>query len=162
MLGILISGVFLGLIGAAQRPLLLGAAIFLLALPVPMINASAMSLMQTKVPPDVQGRVFAVLNQMSMLLMPLAYLLMGPVIDTVFEPAVGTPGWERVAPLVGSTQGSGIGLIMVISGALLAATTAFMYALPRVRRVESERPDYVATPQVETPVAVQPAGEAAD
>ncbi len=160
--GVLISGLFLALIGAAQSPLMLGAAIFLLALPVPMINASVMSLMQTKVPPDVQGRVFAVLSQMSMLLMPLAYLLMGPVIDTVFEPAVGTPGWERVAPLVGSTQGSGIGLIMVISGALLAVTTAFMYALPRVRRVESERADYTPIAQAETPVGVQPVGQAAD
>lgn len=147
--GVLISGMFLALIGVAQNPLLLGAAIFLLALPVPMINASVMSLMQTKVPPDVQGRVFAVLSQMSMLLMPLAYLLIGPIIDTVFEPAVGAPGWERVAPLVGSTQGSGIGLIMLISGTLLVATTAFMYALPRVRRVESERPDYTATAKID-------------
>lgn len=143
MIGILASGAMMALVGMAQTPVALGATLVLLTLPVPMINAVAMSLMQAKVPPDIQGRVFAVLGQMSMLLMPLAYLLVGPVVDNVFEPAVGAPGWERVAPLVGGEAGAGMGLIMVFAGVLIFIVTALVYAMPRVRRLESERPDYV-------------------
>ncbi len=141
--GILVSSLFLIATGMAQTPLVLGVSVVLMTLPAPMINAAAMSLMQAKVPPDIQGRVFAALGQMSMLLMPLAYLLIGPVVDTVFEPAVAAPGWERVAPLVGNQAGAGMGLIMMLAGGGLLITTAVVYALPRVRHVESERPDYV-------------------
>lgn len=150
MVGVLIGGVALVLLGTARTPLTLGIALILMMLPMPMINAVAMSLMQTKVPPDIQGRVFAVLSQMSMLLMPLAYLLVGPLVDTVFEPAVGAGGWERVAPLVGAESGAGMGLIMLIAGAIIVMTTALTYALPRVRRIESERADYV--PEAVSPV----------
>jgi hypothetical protein len=120
---------------------------------VPMINAAAMSLMQAKVPPDIQGRVFAVLGQLSMLLMPVAFLLVGPLADNVFEPAVASAGWERVAPLVGSEAGAGMGLIMVVSGVVLTILTALVYVIPSIRRFESTLPDYAATPADSAPQA---------
>jgi hypothetical protein len=123
-------------------------------LPMPMVNAVGMSIMQAKVPPDIQGRVFAVMGQISMLLIPLAYLLAGPLADQVFEPAVGKAGWETVAPLVGSEPGAGIGLIMLIAGGVLFVTTLVVYAIPRVRRMEADLPDYV--PQT---AVVEPTGE---
>ncbi len=141
--GILISSLFMIGVGSAQTPLLLGVTLVLMTFAAPMVNASATSLMQAKVPPDIQGRVFAALGQMTMLFMPLAYLLIGPLVDNVFEPAVNTPGWAAVAPLVGSQAGAGMGLIIVLAGAGLLITTTLVYALPRVRHIESERPDYV-------------------
>src|SRR5690606_6455007 len=142
MLGIAAGGLFLALVGVAQTPILLGVMLFLLFFPIPMINATSMSLLQAKVAPEIQGRVFAALSQMATLLIPLSYLLVGPLADTVFEPAVGTPGWERVAPLVGSTTGAGMGLLMVIAGAALVVVTLAVYAVPRVRGMEAELPDY--------------------
>ncbi len=156
MLGILAAGIFLVMSGAAQSSLALGIFIFMMAVPLPMVNASAMSLLQAKVAPDVQGRVFAVLTQISMFLMPVGFLLVGPLADQVFEPAVTAPGWERFAPLVGSQPGAGMGLILVISGAVLAVLTALVYAIPAIRRLEQSLPDYVpaeqASPAVGTPV----------
>ena len=149
--GIIFSGVFLALVGVSRTPVAMGAALFLMVIASPMINAVATSLLQTKVPPDIQGRVFATMGQISMLLIPVAYLLAGPLADRVFEPAVGQAGWAVVAPLVGSTPGSGMGLIMLLAGIALAVTTALVYAIPRVRRMEAELPDYV--PQEKEPAS---------
>jgi MFS transporter, DHA3 family, macrolide efflux protein len=143
MPGVAASGLFLVLVGMGQTPLPLGVALFFMFLPLPMVNASFMSMIQVKVPPDVQGRVFAVLGQMSMMLTPLSYLLAGPLADQVFEPAVGLPGWELVAPFVGNSVGAGMGLIMVICGLFVLVSTLIAYALPAVRSMETTLPDYI-------------------
>lgn len=139
---IIVEALFLALLGVARAPLALAVVMFLYLLPNPMINAPLFSLVQAKTPPDMQGRVFAAIMQLAMLAMPLAYLLAGPLADRVLEPAVGGAGWNLVAPLVGSDPGSGIGLLFVINGLLSASAGAAFYAWPRMRRLESELPDY--------------------
>jgi hypothetical protein len=111
--------------------------------PLPLSNAASMSMLQAKVAPDVQGRVFAALGQMSMAMLPFAFLLAGPLADNVFEPAVGQPGWETFAPLVGSSVGSGMGLLLVFGGVLTAILTLAVYSIPAVRHLERDLPDYV-------------------
>jgi MFS family permease len=141
--GIIIASFFMALVGVSQTVVPLAVCMFLMMIPLPLVNASAQSLMQAKVPPDIQGRVFAAMGQIGTMLIPLAYLLVGPLADQVVEPAVATPGWAAVAPLVGNSTGSGYGLLMLIAGTLLVITTTLVYAVPRVRRFESEVPDYV-------------------
>lgn len=143
MPGLIVSALSMAVMGMSQTPLALGITMFIMMLPLPMINALFMSMIQSKVAPDMQGRVFAVLNQLSMLLMPLAALLAGPLADRVAEPAVNQAGWEQIAPLVGSTPGSGIGLIFLVFGGLLALSSLLVYALPAIRRMEANLPDYV-------------------
>jgi MFS family permease len=156
--GVIIAAFFLIIIGAAQSVLVLAVAGFLMMVPPPMINASMMSMMQSKVPPDVQGRVFAAMGQMATFLIPLSYLLVGPLADEVFEPAVGQPGWEPFAPLVGNSAGAGMGLLMVIAGVILVITTTLVYLVPRVRHMEAELPDYepIAAPEPDTPLQPHP------
>lgn len=141
--GILIISLMLMLVGTAQSVVWLGITVTLLLLPIAPINAAVMSIMQTKVAPDLQGRVFAALGQISILLLPLSYLLIGPLTDVVFEPAVGLAGWERVAPLVGNTPGAGMGLLMLIAGAGITVISLVVYSLPAVRQMEANLPDYV-------------------
>jgi MFS transporter, DHA3 family, macrolide efflux protein len=165
MPGIAAAGLGMALYGVSRVPVTMGIALFALMLPIPMINASFMSMMQIKVPPDLQGRVFSVLGQLSTLLMPIAYLLAGPLADKVFEPAVSKAGWDTIAPLVGSQPGSGIGLIMLLAGSLIAVVTVIAYALPAVRHMETTLPDYQpvaseAVPQ-EQSVSLPAAAEAA-
>ena len=147
MPGIAAVGLGLAAYGVARHPVLLGAVLFVMAFPLPMINASFMSIMQIKTPPDVQGRVFATLGQIAMFLMPLSTLLAGPLADRVFEPAVGGSAWGLVEPVLGTHSGAGIGLIMVISGSLIVLVTLAVYAIPLIRQMEAILPDY-------TPVAV--------
>lgn len=141
-------GVFLTLFGTAQSPLTLAVAALLLMLPLPMIEAPFVSMMQAKVPPDLQGRVFAVTRQISMLLTPIAYLLVGPLADRVFEPAIVRRGWPVIAPVVGAGAGSGMGLMILLSGAVTATLTVVMYAHPAVRNLEANLPDYVPAHQL--------------
>lgn len=161
MIGITISGIALALIGISQSFAALAVTMFLLLLPIPFINAAAMSMMQTKTPPDMQGRIFAVMGQISTLLIPLSYLIVGPLVDNVVEPAVGQAGWARVAPLVGNTQGAGMGLVMFVAGTVLAILTLAVYAIPAVRHMEANLPDYAPeasdTPTDEPPAPDMPA-----
>lgn len=147
MPGIAVAGACLALYGLGRSPLALGATLFLLMLPLPMVNAAFMSIMQAKVPPDLQGRVFAAMSQISIGLMPIALALVGPLADRVFEPAVGGPGWELVAPLVGSEPGAGMGLMLLVAGSLIALLTVVVYSRRSVRQMEATLPDYVAVAQ---------------
>lgn len=150
--GIIISGAFLIFTGMSRTAPAIAISLFLLMLPLPIVNAAAMGLMQAKVPPDIQGRVFAALGQLSTLLIPLSYLVVGPLADTVVEPSVGGAGWETVAPFVGDTAGSGYGLIMVIGGFFLVVTTALVYSIRSVRQLDTLIPDYQAPEKVESAV----------
>ncbi|MAS32937.1 MAG: hypothetical protein CL610_02945 [Anaerolineaceae bacterium] len=146
--GIILASTFLGLAGMAQTPVMLGITLFLFMFVLPFVNAAAMSMLQAKVAPDVQGRVFAALGQMSMLLMPVAFVLAGPLADNVFEPTVGQAGWERVAPLVGDGFGAGIGLMLLICGFGTAFLSLLVYLIPAIRRLEADLPDFqAATPE---------------
>ena len=110
----------------------------------PITNAATMSILQAKVAPDLQGRVFAAFGQINGVLTPLAYLLAGPLADRVFEPARRLPSWRFVAWAVGLGPGAGIGLMFVVAGALTALLSLAVYALPVIRRLEADLPDHQA------------------
>jgi hypothetical protein len=140
----------------AQTPLALVVVGFLMLFPFPATNTAFMSLMQEKVAPDVQGRVFALTNQIAMFLAPLSNLLVGPLVDQVFEPAVGQPGWERVAGFVGNEPGAGIGLLIVFCGLGAAAVSLIAYAQPSIREAERKLPSYEAAPAAVETIEAMP------
>jgi len=141
--GLMLSGLFLALAGAAHTAPLLSLCFGLFMFAMQPVNAAATSILQAKIAPEVQGRAFAAINQMAMLLTPIALLAAGPLADRVFEPAVHTAGWRNVAWLVGGGVGSGIGLMIVIAGAATTLIAAVFYAIPSLRRIETILPDHV-------------------
>jgi MFS family permease len=145
MVAILAAGLFLALAGAAQGAAALGASLFVMLLALAFTDAPFWSMMQAKVPPDLQGRVFAAYLQLIMLLSPIAYLIAGPLADRVFEPARRHPAWQAIGWLVGAGPGAGMGLMFVVSGVLVLALSLAVYAVPAIRRLEADLPDYVAT-----------------
>lgn len=160
--GIMIAGLCFSIFGITRAPVLMGLALFGMMIPLPIINAAFTSVLQIKTPADLQGRVFSAVSQIAMLLSPIAYLLAGPLADQVFEPAVGTAAWDAVTPLVGSQEGSGMGLMAVIAGALIILSSAVFYAMPMVRHMETTLPDYEAVAIEETPAeAAEPEREPA-
>jgi hypothetical protein len=119
----------------------------------PIINASNQAIWQAKVEPDVQGRVFAVRRLIAWLVNPLAMLIAGPLADQALEPAMqeggrlaDTFGW-----LVGTGDGAGMALILVVCGLLASLTALGGYATRMVRDVEDILPDFDELPQ-EAPV----------
>ena len=152
---IFIASFLIALFGVAQSPIALLVLGFFMLTPMPAANTAFMSLLQDKVAPDVQGRVFAVLQQISMMFAPLSNLIVGPLVDQVFEPAVGQPGWERFAPLVGNEPGSGMGLLLVFVGLGAALVCVVYYAQPTIRYAERKLPSYEAKAvDVVTPEAI--------
>jgi DHA3 family macrolide efflux protein-like MFS transporter len=108
-------------------------------------GASNDAIWQSKVAPDVQGRVFGMRSTIAMFSMIPAYALAGPLADGVFEPLLAATGLlaTSVGKIIGVGQGRGIGLMFIIAGMLttLAAVGAYMH--PRIRRVEDELPDAI-------------------
>lgn len=142
MLGIVTAGLFIGLAGVARNALAIGASLFLLLFAMAFTNAPFWSIMQAKIAPDLQGRVFAAYLQGIMLMAPLAFLVAGPLADRVFEPARHQPVWQSVGWLVGVGPGAGMGIMFVVAGALILALSLAVYAIPSVRRLEADLPDH--------------------
>jgi MFS transporter, DHA3 family, macrolide efflux protein len=140
--GYLLTGVMFLLFGTVRQPLLLGAVVFLLMAPLPMGNALFVSLLQSRTPPDAQGRIFALVNQLGFVGATGSFLLVGPLVDKLLVPAASRPGWSVVAPLVGRGEAGAIGLVLVVTGVLILATTLLLYARRSVRYVEVGLPDY--------------------
>lgn len=137
--GMAITGLAMAFLGTQRSPVMMAAAMFVGGLFPPMNNVCIISILQQKVPPDLQGRVFAAIMQMSMTLIPLSYLVGGPLADNVFEPAL--------APTSG--DGAGIGLMMVIGGLCIAGVALSIFSIAWVRRLETILPDYTAQPVTE-------------
>lgn len=135
--------------GVARAPIALATAAFFLLIANPPLNASFASLLQMKTPPEMHGRVFAVVQQLATLAMPVGLFVTGVVVDFVMEPAVGTSGWQIVEPIVGSREGSGMGLLMVGAALLTLLALAIVYAIPSVRNTETILPDHTAAEPAE-------------
>jgi hypothetical protein len=151
--GVLAGHIWLGLTG--QFVLGLGRALpvwlaanFVSALAVPLVNGSNQAIWQSKVAPDLQGRVFSVRRMIAQVSMPLGLLLGGVLAERVFEPAMQPEG--ALAPafgwLVGTGTGAGMALLLVITGLAAAAAGAAGYAVRDIREVETRLPDHEASP----------------
>jgi hypothetical protein len=126
-------------------PVLLGASLFLLLMPLPIMNALYMSIMQVKTPPDLQGRVFALVAQLGFLGSTASFALTGYLVDHVINPAIGGPAWVIFEPIVGSGPGAGMGLVQVVTGIIILLVTLGVYGSAAVRQLEVHLPDYEAT-----------------
>jgi len=144
MLGIVVAGLFVGLTGVAQSAPAIAASLCLMMFWLAFSGAPFDSMMQAKIPPDLQGRVFAALLQGSLFLTPVAVLAAGPLADRIFEPARHQPIWRSARWLVGGGPGSGMGLMFAIAGVLIVALSIAVYAIPAIRRLERDLPDYAA------------------
>jgi MFS family permease len=134
------------LMGVGQNVLIWSAAAFLAMFVMPFINASNQSIWQSKVAPDVQGRVFATRRLIAQIAGPVGMLIAGPLADQVFEPAMseGGPLALLFGPLVGVGPGAGMGLIMVLVGLLGTTAGIVGYVVPTIRNAESIMPDHDA------------------
>jgi MFS family permease len=149
--GVVFGWVFTGLaqtvFGTGQIVPVWLAAGFAMALVGPIINGSNQAIWQAKVAPDVQGRVFAIRRLIAWVSTPLAQLIAGPMADYVMEPAMqeggalaGTFGW-----LVGTGNGAGMGLMMVVAGILSSLVALAAFSTNVVRHAEELLPDHEQT-----------------
>ena len=141
--GIAISGLLLAVAGVrAALPIIMIASVLMLAIN-PVVNAASNVIWQTKVEEGAQGRVFSLRFMIGRIVSPLAILVVGPLADSLFEPAMKVDGplAGSMGALIGSGPGRGIGLIYVVAGIATVAIALVGWSLPRIRNIETELPD---------------------
>ena len=150
----LLSGLCFLLIGLRPSawPVALGA--FGAHLTIAIIYGSNQAIWQSKVPSNVQGRVFATQQMVAKSTTPLAYLIAGPLADKLFEPLLASDGplTGSIGQITGVGPGRGIGLLFIVMGILKVAVTLGSYLYPRIRLVEDELPDAIADEPTTAPV----------
>ncbi|MEM9504433.1 MAG: MFS transporter, partial [Cyanobacteria bacterium P01_E01_bin.43] len=116
---------------------------FGLAFNFPLMGSSGNAIWLSKVPSDLQGRVFSISILIKGLMSPLGRLAAGPLADRVFEPAMMPGG--RLAPLLGATFGTGrgAGMAVLYTSAAIAMILIGLcgYLYRPLRTVESTLPD---------------------
>ena len=143
---IALAGVGLTLTGVSHLVVLIGFGMFVMLFSVPLASGPSQAIFQSKVAPQVQGRVFAIRSMISRSIMPLAFFLAGPLADRLLEPLMavdGSLGAGLAGSLLGSGPGRGIGLGFVLSGLCLLAACGLAYANPSLRLLEDELPDVI-------------------
>lgn len=148
LIGWSLGGVCAAAFGLGRNLLQWAIPIFLLELTVMLVNPSNQAIWQSKVPPDVQGRVFSVRRMIAQISAPLAMLIAGPLADYVFEPAMQQPdgGLGRLlGGIFGTGPGAGMAVLIFFTSLLVVAVGLIPLAIPRIRNVETSLPDFQST-----------------
>jgi hypothetical protein len=156
----LLQGLTLLLGGLQPNALLVAGAMAVALFALPVIRGSSEAIWQSKIPQDLQGRVFAMRRMVAGIAFPLAGASAGPLADRVFKPLL-LPGGAlagSVGRVIGVGPGRGVGLMFMLSGVLTLLSVAVIYGYRPVREVETELPDvlHAAPPAPEAATAGQP------
>lgn len=145
------------IVGVGNSVLWWSAGAFFAMFFIPILNGSNQAIWQSKVPPDVQGRVFATRRLIAQITGPVAMLSAGPLADRLFEPAmqVGSQWASLFGGLVGTGPGAGIALLFVLTSIVGAAGALIGYMIPAVRNIETILPDYAPVAEVTTEETVE-------
>jgi MFS family permease len=146
--GLLISGL-------QSNTITISVGRFVMLIFIPFAAALSQATFQTKVPPEVQGRVFSIRGMIANSMTPLAFILSGPLADKMFEPLMAEGGSMTntfLGSILGTGPGRGIGLMMVVSCVFMWAASLAAYTNPRIRLLEDEIPDAIPDNVDDTPM----------
>ena len=139
-----LAGVSLALMGMRPSLALITAGFFGFLFSAPITQGASQALWQSKVAPDVQGRVFTIRRMIAQAAEPFAIILAGPLAERVFEPLFALDGpltGSTLGQIIGTGPGRGVGFMFVMMGTVYALAAIAIFAHPRVRRVDLELPD---------------------
>lgn len=119
--------------------------------------------LQTKIAPDVQGRIFAMIGFVATILEPMGQIAVGPLTDRVFEPMMMADGALApiFGPLIGVGEGRGMGLVFLLMGVGMILLGVYGLLDRRVRNIETLIPDAIPDEPAPPLDAPMPAVEAA-
>ncbi|MGE5642037.1 MAG: MFS transporter [Byssovorax cruenta] len=149
LLGWIISSLFgLTFLGMGQVFLIWLLGIVINSIFDPIVNVSMDAFLQTKIPPEVQGRVFSASDFLSQALIPFTPLLAGLFGDRIFEPAMVEGGVlaRDFGWLVGTGPGAGFGLLILLCGIGGALIGLSGYLVKEIRSLNEQMPDYRLPP----------------
>ena len=126
-------------------------AAVLAAMTFPLTQSASNAIWQSKVAPDIQGRVFSARRLIAWLVEPIMPVVAGALADYVTEPAMqGQTGLAKAFGwMVGTSPGSGMSLQFLASGLGYILIVVIAWFIPRVRNVETLLPDHDQLERVE-------------
>ncbi|BAZ54109.1 hypothetical protein NIES4103_67940 [Nostoc sp. NIES-4103] len=150
-----IKGVLLGMICAGLSKTIFGLgrtlwvwipAQFCSSFSFPLNGSSDTAIWLAKVPPNVQGRVFAARSLLLQIASAVGYLIAGPLADGVFTPGLQSGGVlvGIFGGLFGTGTGAGIALLYVICAVWMLLVGLLGFSVRVLRDVEIIVPDHDA------------------
>jgi len=128
---------------------------FTMAVFNPIINSAYIAILQEKVAPDLQGRIFGLEGAISTISFPLGQLVAGQLADRVFEPGLMNGGgvFDFLGTVFGTSAGAGMGLVIVIGGIVAIITGTAGYLIKSIREIETILPDHGQNIEIENEIA---------
>jgi len=144
LFGWIIGGIGMAIIGFAGGLPIWITGMAITAIVVPLVNGSNQAIWQSKVAPDLQGRVFSSRRLIAWITNPISPIIGGTLADFVLEPAAraGTGLPAAFAWLVGTGPGSGMGLLIVFCGMVAVLVGLAGYFVPAIYNAETLLPDH--------------------
>ena len=113
--------------------------------------ATSTAILQSKVVPDVQGRVFSARRMLTWFPDTFTPILGGMLADFVMEPAMRSDTWvaHTFGWMVGTDPGSGMAVMMIVFGAMTILVLSSGYLFPKIRNMEDILPDHDQLEKIE-------------
>jgi MFS transporter, DHA3 family, macrolide efflux protein len=144
-----IKGVLLGMIGAGLSKIFFGLgrtpwiwipAQFCSSFNFPFNGSSDTAIWLAKVPPNIQGRVFAAQSLLLQFISAFGLLIAGFLADNVFTPALAEGC--SLAGIFGTGAGAGIALLYVMCAVCMLLVGLVGFFVPQLRDLERILPDH--------------------
>lgn len=104
---------------------------------IPLMNANMDVIMRSKIPTDMQGRVYSARNTLQFFTIPIGYFLGGLLVDKVFEPFMASVSDDSILiRLFGSGKGSGAALLFFVIGILGVVVCLIFRRVRYIRELE--------------------------
>lgn len=142
--GWMVSGIGMAILGLVGGLPIWITGMIISSIVIPLVNGSNQAIWQSKVAPDVQGRVFSARRLIAWFTNPISPIIAGTLADFVLEPQMRTTSIlsETFGGLVGTGPGAGMGLIMFFCGLLCILVGAAGYFVPAIHNAETILPDH--------------------
>ena len=144
LLGMALEGFGFIILGLTATPVFWSIGAFLKVLFVPIVNGCNQAIWQSKVPPEMQGRVFSARAFIALLSQPIAMAIAGPLADGFLLPGMMEDG--SLTPifrwLIGVGPGKGISLLFLFMGIFGSIFSLGGYLFSDIRKVEDLLPDH--------------------
>lgn len=136
--GLFGCGIFFALMGVRENLILIAAFGFMMFVFLPFVQIGAEVLIRKNLANEVQGRAFGLISFITQMGYIFAYILSGLLADYVFEPFMkGTsPLVVNIGNVIGTGNGRGIALLILIAGLFLAVVGIVVSRLKSVKTLE--------------------------
>ncbi|MFN6472840.1 MAG: MFS transporter [Nostoc sp. SerVER01] len=132
----------IGLIITGIKPFIptIALGIFISFFTLPIILGINSTILQTSIPPNIQGRVLSLFYTLAGLAGAFGNLSASPLTDGFLEPMLSTDGVlaSTVGRLIETGSGRGIGFLMVLEGLLVLIISVILYNYFALKQMDEE------------------------